>query len=193
MDNSYVILSPTTIPPRWAPTIEDWKPLRGRSRVVERRLDGTIAAKSNGAATIERLWERTMPEPTSGCWIWLGPLHFGYGELYHRGRARPVHRVSYELYKGAIPRGAHLDHLCRIRCCVNPDHLEPVSLKENLRRGIEFQRSTKTHCRHGHPYNETTIWIRPGGKKKGRRECMPCIVARTNAYRRRKKNERPIE
>lgn len=72
-------------------------------------------------------------EPNSGCWLWLGADNgCGYGKF----RGRYAHRISFELAKGNIPARMHLDHKCRVRCCVNPDHLEPVTNAENARRGI---------------------------------------------------------
>lgn len=71
-------------------------------------------------------------EPNSGCWLWAGADNGGgYGKF----RGKYAHRVSYEMRNGAIPEGLHLDHLCRVPCCVNPDHLEPVTNQENARRG----------------------------------------------------------
>lgn len=84
----------------------------------------------------------TQPEPNCGCWLWSGEINSsGYGRISqgnnHCGaRVRYLaHRVSYELHKGAIPKGMDLDHLCRVRLCVNPAHLEPVTRSENNRRG----------------------------------------------------------
>lgn len=72
------------------------------------------------------------------CWIWQRALTQGYGRLFHNGSTYPLpaHRVVYERHKGPIPKGLHLDHLCRVRPCVNPDHLEPVTCAENVRRGL---------------------------------------------------------
>lgn len=86
----------------------------------------------------DRLFEKVHFEPNSGCWLWVGADNgAGYGTMTsgHSTRAY-AHRVSYELARGPIPDGMHLDHLCRIRCCVNPDHLEPVTNAENARRGL---------------------------------------------------------
>ena len=72
-------------------------------------------------------------EPNSGCWLWAGADNgVGYGKY----RGKYAHRVAYEAARGAIPEGMFLDHLCRVRCCVNPDHLEPVTNVENIRRGM---------------------------------------------------------
>lgn len=75
-------------------------------------------------------------DPLTGCWNWLKSLNRdGYGQQFHNGALRAAHRVSYELHKAPIPNGKFLDHLCRNPRCVNPDHLEPVTNAENIRRG----------------------------------------------------------
>lgn len=73
----------------------------------------------------------------SGCWLWLGPLNRGYGSIGNRkgDRAWRAHRIVYRILVGPIPGGMDLDHLCRVRHCVNPEHLEPVSRATNIRRG----------------------------------------------------------
>jgi hypothetical protein len=86
---------------------------------------------------LERYWKKVSPEPNSGCWLWEGVTNqAGYGRIYvSTHRARVAHCVAYEIDRGAIPRGMQLDHVCRVRCCCNPDHLEPVTQQENMRRG----------------------------------------------------------
>jgi hypothetical protein len=79
-----------------------------------------------------------------------------------------AHRVAYELFKGPIPAGMDLDHLCRVRCCCNPDHLEPVTRKENLRRGLNGQ---KTACYKGHPYTPENTYYRAN---TGKKQCRLC-------------------
>jgi hypothetical protein len=72
----------------------------------------------------------------AGCWLWTGGLdQYGYGKVRIYGRTRGVHRVAYELWVGPVPDGMQLDHRCRVRHCINPEHLEPVTVGENIRRG----------------------------------------------------------
>lgn len=143
-------------------------------------------------SVLERLWKHTIPEPMSGCWLWDGALSVaGYGRIGIAGKsAQQAHRVCYEIYKRPIPAGLDLDHLCRVRCCINPDHLEPVTRKENLRRGDNSYRGenmrAKTHCPKGHPYHHEK---RMGGRGL-QRICKPCRNEASNAYKARKKARR---
>ena len=118
-----------------------------------------------------RFYGYVSPEPNSGCWLWTGPTtKAGYGSL-SQPFGKPhllAHRMSYERFKGPIPEGRELDHLCRVRCCVNPQHLEAVTHKENCQRGIRG--FLTTHCPLGHPYNKENTYFR----KRGGRVCRPC-------------------
>ena len=85
----------------------------------------------------DRLWRRIDIGDPAACWEWTGGRSSaGYGYITAGGRKQPVHRVVYELLVGPIPEGLALDHLCRNVRCVNPDHLEPVTWRENVRRGL---------------------------------------------------------
>lgn len=84
--------------------------------------------------TRDTIWQR-VDITVDGCWTWLGRLHNGYGYLKQHGRDVAAMRLIYEWLVGPIPDGLDLDHLCRNRACVRPDHLEPVTRTENLRRG----------------------------------------------------------
>ena len=107
-----------------------------------------------------------------GCWIWqLSVFPTGYGRAVRRGRTLLAHRVSYEEHVGPIPEGLTLDHLCEVHRCVNPAHLEAVSLVENIRRGRGWAgvNARKTECNRGHEYTpENTL------TNRGRRRCRTC-------------------
>jgi hypothetical protein len=123
------------------------------------------------------LMAKIRVEP-SGCWIWTGnKIAGGYGTMRVGGKRREyVHRVSYRLHKGPIPDGYHLDHLCRQRLCVNPEHLEAVLPRVNILRGVgaTAQHARKTHCPRGHEYTPENT-ITPAGRR-GRR-CRTCSRA----------------
>lgn len=123
----------------------------------------------------------------NGCWEWVGCRGAGgYSVIREGGRNKRAHRVMYERFKGPIPTGLYLDHLCRKRDCVNPDHLEPVTHKENCLRGVGYpaQQARKTHCKHGHPFvNEGTRTI---GKSTWR-YCLTCRKRLDREYRQRKR------
>lgn len=85
---------------------------------------------------LARFEAKYVPEPNSGCWLWLNSLTWdGYGRFYLKPRTRLAHRVSYIHYIGDIPENLELDHKCHTRSCCNPDHLEPVTHIVNKLRG----------------------------------------------------------
>ena len=107
---------------------------------------------------LERIF-RKVDKTTSACWLWLGGKNaYGYGRVSVGGRMHQPHRIVYEIMVGEIPEGKEIDHLCRIRNCVNPAHLEVVTHRENVRRGIN-QNKRKTHCMRGHELSgDNVIW-----------------------------------
>lgn len=104
-------------------------------------------------------------QQASGCWLW--PTGYEYGKY----AGEKAHRIAFQLAKGPIPPGLELDHRCRTPLCVNPDHLEPVTHLENMRR------ARKEHCPKGHPYTPQTR-TRTLQSGKAFRVCEPCRIAR---------------
>jgi hypothetical protein len=120
----------------------------------------------------ERFWAKV--DKSGECWLWTAQTHSGYGyfNVGHEHKVR-AHRWSYERFVGPIPDGLTLDHLCHNRACVRPDHLEPVTVQENLRRSMDRRRSA-THCKRGHPYPRE---YQPDKK----RQCRVCELAANRA------------
>lgn len=132
----------------------------------------------------ERFWSKVRF--SDGCWEWLaGRDHWGYGKFAIAGQKRGAHRVSYELAVGPIPEGLTIDHLCRNPGCVNPRHMEPVPIKENLLRGFGLcaQNARKTHCKEGHEFTLLNTYFR----LEGRRECRICKRRMKREFRQRHK------
>ncbi len=107
---------------------------------------------------LESLLARTESITESGCWIWMGEVSKSHGyaiissTLFVGKRRDYAHREMYRRFKGEIPDGLTIDHLCRVRCCVNPYHLEVVTRGENVLRGESLiaENGRKTHCKYGH-------------------------------------------
>lgn len=123
----------------------------------------------------QRFWDKVSPEPNSGCWMWVSKIdRYGYGQFWNARAKHGAHRIAYEHLIGPIPTGLTIDHLCRTRCCVNPEHLEPTTIGVNVRRGGN---SIKTHCKEGHPFNEENTYRYPNGD----RACRTCTAERSRA------------
>lgn len=131
----------------------------------------------------DRFWEKV--NMTDSCWPWTGAiLSTGYGRFTIDGKGKQAHRVAYEMTCSPIPKGLDLDHLCRNRACVRPSHLEPVSRRENLLRGVSARGITR--CPKGHPYDGANVYFvtnRHGNKVQ---RCRACSRASSKAYYRKK-------
>lgn len=177
------------------------------------QLPAVIGGGGVTAADLERLRSKVKVSPDSGCWEWTGrPAHNGYGRIGWQGRYIAAHRVMWQLLRGPIPDGLELDHLChnrdkscpggrtcRHRRCVNPDHLEPVTHRENMQRApvtvlnelrgpgvadAAAANRAKTHCPKKHEYTEANTL-----NYRGRRYCRACSRDRT-ARRRNRRSKR---
>lgn len=123
-------------------------------------------------ATVETIKARCIVTD-DGCWVWQGAKNWdGYGHAKHEGRLWLVHRLVYTLVVGPIPEGHTLDHLCRVRACCNPEHVEPVTLRTNILRGDTFQAryAAQTHCKNGHEFTPENTYIEGSGSRRCR-EC----------------------
>lgn len=102
-----------------------------------------MARRGRSAFPIDvRLWDNVDTIEPGRCWIWTGKLHDGdrgYAKVRVAGQLRKAHRVAYELLVGPVPDGLVIDHLCRVRHCINPEHMEPVTNAENVRRGLPYR------------------------------------------------------
>lgn len=125
----------------------------------------------------ERFWAKV--EKSDGCWLWVGAkTASGYGIVWMDRGVRYAHRVAWETQVGPIPSGLQVDHLCRVRACVNPAHLEPVTPRENTLRGESFAavEARRTHCPQGHPYAGENLIVEQGSRLN--RRCLACRRAK---------------
>lgn len=135
-----------------------------------------------------RFWRRV--DASGDCWLWMGSqVYGGYGRFQAEGH-NYAHRFSWSRLVGPITEGLTLDHLCKVRHCVNPDHLEPVPMVENLRRGVAppALNALKTHCDQGHEFTpQNTRWYANGRK----RSCRTCGRRWTAEYQYRQRGGPP--
>ncbi len=151
----------------------------------------------SSAKIAEKIKSRVIHSATlfegAPCWLWQGATNpKGYGTLWVGGKKwATAHRAAYVSLVGNIDSELELDHLCRVRNCCNPDHLEPVTKQENIRRGNGGKHHrTKTHCPHNHEYSPENTVTRV---RRGRlcRDCKACRDARSAAWREAKKKGVP--
>jgi len=132
---------------------------------------------------LERFQKFVDKESTFGCWLWTGSIDpCGYGRFGLLGKNRQAHRVALELRDRTIPEGLEVDHLCEVRNCVNPEHLQLVTHKDNVRLSHKRGRGywvKQTHCIRGHPLSGDNLYINPRGF---RRICKICRKMHKNTY-----------
>jgi hypothetical protein len=132
------------------------------------------------SANEARFWSKV--DANGVCWEWTGAvMSKGYGTISIGGRCKRAHRVAYELLVGPIPARLVLDHLCRVRRCVNPDHMQAVTHRENTFRSpitAAVRNAAKTHCIRGHPFDGTNTIVRADGWRR----CRQCFRDRDRLY-----------
>ncbi len=170
--------------------------LGGKSKSDKKVKAARANGKSGGRpSTSTRFWKQV--EKTDKCWNWQGEIsHNGYGRFRVVStriltKRMPAHHFSFKESGKVIPDGLVIDHLCRNRACVNPSHMEAVTIKENVNRGSLREYMQKhnehiTHCPKGHPYDEQNTYKRPS--RESGRECRACNKERSVEWRARHKN-----
>jgi hypothetical protein len=139
---------------------------------------------------LERMGRLTVIDPDTGCWLWVGGLNpNGYGTVKdENSRTATVHRLTYKQLVGPIPDGLGLDHLCRVRRCRNPEHVEQVTQRKNLERGdtLNARGLTQTHCSRDHELAAANSYRHPDGSRR----CRMCNRLRARVIRARNKEMR---
>lgn len=140
-----------------------------------------------------RFWNKVDRASDEGCWTWMaGTYPSGYGMIYlPPDTTTGAHRISYEIHKGPIPEGLEIDHLCSVRTCVNPMHLEAVTHRENMHRtpnSVFALEAAKTHCSNGHEFTPENTYVRPS--RPNARNCRSCKRVFDAGARARKREAR---
>jgi hypothetical protein len=133
----------------------------------------------------DRFWSKCIPEPNSGCWLWIGARHKrGYGQMAWTGGNVRAHKIAWEVANGNVASGLELDHFtCSTPECCNPAHLRAVTHLENIARARTGwrQQAERTHCKHGHEFSPENTYLVDG--KYPERQCRTCKHARYLTYR----------
>jgi hypothetical protein len=145
---------------------------------------------ARGSVTILFRLLGRMVHRVDECWIYPGYCNTktGYGNATFDGQRMEAHSAAYRLLVGPVPEGLELDHLCRVRACCNPLHLEPVSHQLNILRGESpsARQAAQTHCIHGHELASDNVWV----DARGHRHCVACRNRRANEYYDRHREKR---
>lgn len=142
------------------------------------------------ATAEERFRTKWQYAPETGCYLWVGGSRDkdGYGRFHWMGKGRMAHRVAWELSHGPIPVGMVVDHICRVRSCVNPDHLRLVTSRQNvIENSVGFAATNirKTACKHGHEFTPDNTYHRTLIKGHRGRHCKACATRRAEEWNRR--------
>ena len=139
-------------------------------------------------SVLDRFKGKVIPEPNSGCWLWLGSTDGrGYGKMRVGDKLKRAHRIGYELFVGPIPQGMDACHTCDVTSCVNPDHLFLGTAADNMRDCVakgRGRRASKTRCINGHDLTKAPSYVHGGGRR--RRRCLECNRIYNQAYRDRR-------
>lgn len=144
-------------------------------------MTGLSQQEEQRASDLRRFW-RNVSKSANGCWVWNASRNSdGYGRFMYRGQRGHAHRFAYEALIGPVPDGLVIDHLCRVRHCVNPAHMEAVTDRVNTLRGVgpSAVNAVKTHCKHGHAFTEANTYV----TSRGKRQCRPCQQQRNRTWR----------
>lgn len=135
-----------------------------------------------------RFWDKVQPEPMTGCWLFVGAQAKGYGHLGMNGKVLRAHRIAF-MVENEVPDGMVVDHKCRVRCCVNPDHLRAIPESENVMIGFgpTAINARKEKCPYGHGYSgeNLAVYVRRNGARN--RACRTCQRIRDALVRARRK------
>jgi hypothetical protein len=169
------------------PRVRRWGPRRAvvGAKWYHYLMRTHVIFTTDNPASVKLFWAKVAK--SDNCWLWTGCRNrAGYGQLHRQidGKSLGIlaHRFSYVLAYGQIPDGLTLDHLCRTHACVRPDHLEAVSMRENVQRGARLR--TPTECPAGHLYDEANTYWQDGGRY---RACRKCHVRRVVAAKKAKR------
>lgn len=185
-----------TLPPKQKPItgcrVEDCDrahEARGLCGLHYQRLMSAGTVHLNRPTPEDRFWEKVDKRGADDCWEWQGSsAQTGHGTFWDGEQPTGAHRFSYELHVGDIPEGRVIDHLCDNGACVNPDHLQLASMRENNLRSdtIAARNAAKTHCKRGHPLSGDNLYVAP---KTGARNCRTCMRAADQRYKQRRRQE----